>query len=142
MKKIETITKAQLKEGLPDIQPGDTIKVYQKIKEKGKERLQAFEGIVLARKHGKGISATITVRGVVAGIGVEKIFPIHAPIIGKIEILKRSKVRRAKLYYLRTAKGKKAKLKRKEFSGLLSWEEEKKPEDKEEKAEKKEGSKK
>ena len=98
---------------LPEIKPGDTVKVYQKIKEKDKERLQAFEGIVLARKHGKGISATITVRKVISGVGVEKIFPIHSPNIEKIEILKRSKVRRAKLYYLRTAKGKKAKLKRK-----------------------------
>jgi len=135
MKKIETITKAQLKKGLPNIQPGDTVRVYQKIEEKGKERLQLFEGIVLARKHGRGISATITVRRVVAGVGVEKIFPIHSPIIGKIEILKRSKVRRAKLYYLRTAKGKKARLKRKEFSGLLTWEEEKKEEKQEEKKE-------
>ena len=105
---------AKLKKELPDIKPGDTVKVYQKIKEKDKERLQAFEGIVLARKHGKGISATITVRRVVSGIGVEKIFPIHSPIIEKIEVLKRSKVRRAKLYYLRTAKGKKARLKKKE----------------------------
>ena len=112
--KTETITKTQLKNGLPDIRPGDTVRVHQKIKEKDKERLQAFEGVVLARKHGKGISATITVRKVVSGIGVEKIFPIHSPIIEKIEVLKRSKVRRAKLYYLRTAKGKKARLKRKE----------------------------
>ena len=104
---------AKLKIGLPGIRPGDTVKVYQKIKEKDKERLQAFEGVVLARKHGKGISATITVRKVISGVGVEKIFPIHSPAIEKIEVLKKSKVRRAKLYYLRTAKGKKAKLKRK-----------------------------
>jgi len=114
--KIETFTKTQLKKDLPDIRPGDTIRVYQKIKEKDKERLQAFEGIVLARKHGKGISATITVRKVISGIGVEKIFPIHSLTIEKIEILKRGKVRRAKLYYLRTAKGKKARLKRREFA--------------------------
>ena len=112
--KTETITKTQLKKDLPDIRPGDTVKVYQKIKEKDKERLQAFEGVVLARKHGKGISATITVRKVISGVGVEKIFPIHSPNIEKIEISKRGKVRRAKLYYLRTAKGKKARLKRKE----------------------------
>lgn len=135
MKKIETITKAQLKEGLPDIQPGDTIKVYQKIKEKGKERLQAFEGVVLARKHGKGINATITVRKIVAGVGVEKIFPIHAPTVGKIEIIKRSKVRRAKLYYLRTAKGRKARLKRKELGDIAAWEEPKQEKPKEEKNE-------
>ena len=117
--KTETITKTQLKNGLPDIRPGDTVRVHQKIKEKDKERLQAFEGVVLARKHGKGISATITVRKVVSGVGVEKIFPIHSPIIEKIEVLKRSKVRRAKLYYLRTAKGKKARLKRKEFAKII-----------------------
>jgi len=104
----------KLKKELPDIKPGDTVKIYQKIKEKDKERLQAFEGVVLARKHGKGISATITVRRVISGVGVEKIFPIHSPVIEKIEVLKRSKVRRAKLYYLRTAKGKKARLKKRE----------------------------
>lgn len=103
----------QLKKGLPDIRPGDTVRVHQKIKEKDKERLQAFEGVVLARKHGKGISATITVRKVISGIGVEKILPIHSPIIEKIEVLKKGKVRRAKLYYLRKVKGRKARLKRK-----------------------------
>ena len=103
----------KLKKELPKISPGDTVRVYQKIKEKDKERLQAFEGVVLTRKHGKGISATITVRKVISGVGVEKIFPIHSPVIEKIEVLKKSKVRRAKLYYLRTAKGKKARLKRK-----------------------------
>jgi len=107
------MTTNQLKKDLPDIKPGDTVRVYQKIKEKDKERLQTFEGMVIARKHGKGISATITVRKVISAIGVEKIFPIHSPAIEKIEVLKRGKVRRAKLYYLRTAKGKKAKLKRK-----------------------------
>ena len=114
MNKIETITKEQLKKELPEIEPGDTVKVYQKIKEKGKERLQAFEGVVLARKHGKGINATITVRKIIGGVGVEKIFPVHTPTIGKIEVVKRSKVRRAKLYYLRTAKGRKSRLKRRE----------------------------
>ncbi len=113
--KIENFNKTQLREDVPDIRPGDTVRVFQKIKEKDKERIQAFEGIVLARKHGKGISATITVRKVISGIGVEKVFPIHSPSIEKMEITKRSKVRRAKLYYLRTAKGKKAKLKRKDF---------------------------
>lgn len=119
--KVEVFTKEQLKKGLPGIKPGDTVKIYQKIKEKNKERLQFFEGVVLARKHGKGISATVTVRRVVSGVGVEKIFPIHSPAIEKIEILKRGKVRRAKLYYLREAKGKKARLKRKDFEGV-TWE--------------------
>lgn len=104
----------QLKKELSEIRPGDSIRVHQKVKEKDKERVQVFEGLVLARKHGKGISATITVRKVISGIGVEKIFPIHSPLIEKIEILKKGKVRRAKLYYLRGAKGKKARLKKKE----------------------------
>ena len=110
---VKNYSKEQLKE-LPNIQPGDTVKVHQRITEKGKERIQAFEGIVLARKHGKGINATITVRRVVANVGVEKIFPIHTPTIEKIEVLKKAKVRRAKLYYLRTAKGRKARLKKRE----------------------------
>jgi len=100
----------QLKKDLPQIQPGDTLRVYQKIKEAGKERIQIFEGQVLAKKHGKGIGATITVRKVISGIGVERIFPLHSPNIEKIETVKRGKERRAKLYYLRTTKGKRAKL--------------------------------
>ncbi|HNY36065.1 MAG TPA: 50S ribosomal protein L19 [Candidatus Pacearchaeota archaeon] len=112
------IIEANLKGDLPDIKAGDMIKVYQKIKEvkdgKTKERIQAFEGQVLARKHGKGISATITVRKVIDGVGVEKIFPIHSPLIEKIEIERSGKTRKSKLYYLRTAKGRKAKLKTKE----------------------------
>lgn len=99
--KIEEFNKEQLRKDLPEIKPGYLICVHQKIKEGGKERTQSFEGIVLARKHGKGISATITLRGVRAGVGVERIFPIHSPIIEKIEILKKGRVRRAKLYYLR-----------------------------------------
>jgi len=111
---------------LPDIRPGDTVRVYQKIKEVAKknktskkevekERIQSFEGIVLARKHGKGISSTITVRKIIDGVGVERIFPLHSPSIERIEIVSRGKVRRAKLYYLRKRVGKKAKLKTKEI---------------------------
>jgi large subunit ribosomal protein L19 len=103
-----------LKKDLPEIKPGDMVKVHQKIKEKNKERVQVFEGQVLSRKHGKGISATITVRKVVDGVGLEKIFPIHSPSIEKIEVEKSGKTRRSKLYYLRTAKGRKAKLKSEE----------------------------
>ncbi len=94
-----------------DIRPGDTIRVYQKIKEGDKERLQAFEGLVLARKHGKEAGATITIRREISGVGVERIFPLHSPTIDKIEVLKRGKVRRAKLYYLREAVGKRTKIK-------------------------------
>ncbi|GMX58933.1 MAG: 50S ribosomal protein L19 [Candidatus Microsyncoccus archaeolyticus] len=105
------IVESFLKQGIPELKQGDTVKVYQKIKEKNKERVQVFEGQVLAVKHGKGLNATITVRKVIQGIGVEKIIPIHAPSIDKIEIVKRSKTRRSKLYYLRKAKGRKARLK-------------------------------
>ena len=108
--KTETIKKSQLKH-LPEIRPGDTVAVYQKIKEEKRERTQIFKGIVLARKHGKNISATITIRKASLGINVERIFPIHSPSIEKIEILKHGKVRRAKLYYLRKAKGKRARIK-------------------------------
>ena len=117
--KIEKIIEPNLKKDIPDIQPGDTIKVYQKIKEQSKkskqgkqERIQVFEGVILAVKHGQGISGTITVRKMVGDVGVERIFPIHSPNIEKIEIVQRGKRRKAKLYYLRDRIGKKAKLKR------------------------------
>ncbi len=84
-----------------DLRPGDTVKVYQKIQEKGKTRLQVFEGLVLARKHGTEAGATFTVRRSTGGYGVEKIYPLYSPMIDKIEIVKRSKVRRSKLYYIR-----------------------------------------
>jgi large subunit ribosomal protein L19 len=111
--KLETFNKSQLK-SLPDIRPGQTITVYQKIKEGGKERIQPYKGLVIAKKHGKGINATITVRRVSGGIGVERIFPLHSPMIEKIEITGQTKVRRAKLYYLRGRTGRKARLKKKE----------------------------
>lgn len=85
-----------------DIRPGDTVRVWQKIEEdKGKFRLQAFEGIVLARKHGREAGATFTVRKVIDGVGVERIFPIYSPMIDEVEMVRRSKVRRAKLYFIR-----------------------------------------
>jgi len=83
------------------VKSGDTVRVHQKIQDKGKTRIQIFEGLVLARKHGNEAGATFTVRKVVDGIGVEKIFPLYSPLIDKIEIIRRSKVRRAKLYYIR-----------------------------------------
>lgn len=83
------------------IKPGDTVRVHQKIQDKGKTRIQVFEGLVLARKHGNEPGATFTVRKVASGVGVEKIFPLYSPNIDKIEITKRAKVRRAKLYYIR-----------------------------------------
>jgi large subunit ribosomal protein L19 len=84
-----------------DIRSGDTVRVWQKIVEKGKTRLQAFEGLVIAVKHGKEAGATFTVRRVASGVGVEKIFPLYSPMIDSLETLKRSKVRRAKLYHIR-----------------------------------------
>jgi len=116
---LEKFNKAQEKD-LPDIRPGYTIKVHQKIKEGGKDRIQIFEGVVIARKHGKGINSTITVRKVVDGVGVERIFPVHSPAIAKIEVARQGKVRRSKLYFLRTAKGKKAKLKKKDFAVAIA----------------------
>lgn len=83
------------------IRSGDTVRVHQKIQEKGKTRLQVFEGLVIARKHGSEAGATFTVRATLSGVGVEKIFPLYSPLIDKIEIVRRSKVRRAKLYYIR-----------------------------------------
>jgi large subunit ribosomal protein L19 len=84
-----------------DLRAGDSVRVWQKIEEKGKYRLQAFEGLVLARKHGTEAGGTFTVRRVASGVGVEKIFPLYSPMIDSIEIVKRSRVRRAKLYYIR-----------------------------------------
>lgn len=83
------------------IRPGLTLKIHQKIKEGAKTRTQIFEGLVIAQKHGKGMSGTVTVRKVASGVGVERIFPLHLPTIEKIEVVKASKVRRAKLYYIR-----------------------------------------
>lgn len=101
MNKIEQFNQKNMANGPTEIQPGWTIKVLQKIKEGGKERVAPFEGIIIAKKHGKEVNGTFTVRRVVSGIGVEKIFPLYSPTIEKIEIIKKAKVRRAKLYYLR-----------------------------------------
>jgi large subunit ribosomal protein L19 len=119
---LDQFNKAQLKP-MPDIKSGQNVKVHQRIKEGNKDRIQIFEGIIIARKHGKGINSTITVRKVSDGIGVERIFPVFSPAIEKIEIIRAGKTRRAKLYYLRTAKGKKARLKNKEFSAAIAEEE-------------------
>jgi len=111
MNKLNEFNKKQLKKDLPRIKSGDIVRVHQKIKEGDKQRIQIFEGLVIAIKHGKGINGTITVRKTSKGIGIEKILPIHAPFIEKIEIVKRHKVRRAKLYYIRDKSAKKARLK-------------------------------
>ena len=110
---IAEFTKSQIRTDIPDIRPGDTVRVLQKIREGEKERVQPFEGLVIARKHGRGISATITIRKASGGIGVERIFPVHSPTIQKISVLKRAQVRRAKLYYIRTKAAKEARRKMK-----------------------------
>jgi len=99
------------KKKIPDIKPGNTVKIHQKIKEGEKERIQIFEGLVIAIGSGHGANKKITVRKVVEGIGVEKIFPLYSPNVEKIEVKKQSKVRRAKVYYMRDRMGKAARLK-------------------------------
>ena len=109
---IRAIEKEQMRTDLPEIKIGDTVKVFVKVIEGTRERLQGFEGYVIARR-GSGLSETITVRRVSSGIGIERTFPIHSPKISSIEKLRTNKVRRAKLYYLRDRQGKAAKLKEK-----------------------------
>ena len=109
---IEDIERAQLKSSLPAIAPGDTVKVFAKIVEGGKERIQAYEGVVIKRR-GSGINDTITVRRVFQGVGVERTFPVHSPRIDRIEVLRKGDVRLAKLYYLRGLQGKAARIKEK-----------------------------
>ena len=110
MNLVEALSQKYLKESLPEVRVGDTVRVHVKIKEGNRERIQTFEGTIIARKHG-GISETITVRRISYGVGVEKVFPLHSPNVDKIEIVRRGKVRRAKLYYLRGRVGKRARVK-------------------------------
>jgi large subunit ribosomal protein L19 len=113
MNRLDSVEKTQLRENIPAFQAGDTVKVHVRIKEGNKERLQVFEGIVIARKHG-GSRETITVRKVSFGVGVERIFPLHATVVDHIDVVRRGKVRRAKLYYLRDLRGKAARIKEKD----------------------------
>ena len=110
MNLIEAFTNEQLKKELPLVRVGDTVRVYNKIKEGNRERIQLFEGTVIG-KHGGGISETFTVRRISYGVGVEKTFPIHSPNVEKVEIVRVGKIRRAKLYYLRDRVGKASKVK-------------------------------
>ena len=109
---IDELEKAYLKAELPQLNTGDTVKVFVKIIEGNKERLQAFEGTII-KQHGSGINKTITVRKVFQGVGVERVFPVHSPRIDKINILRRGDVKRAKLYYLRERSGKATRIKEK-----------------------------
>lgn len=110
MNRLDVVENTQVKENIPSFQPGDTLRVHVRIKEGNKERLQAFEGICIARKHG-GVRETVTVRKVSFGVGVERIFPLHGTVIDHIDVVRRGRVRRAKLYYLRDLRGKAARIK-------------------------------
>ncbi len=109
MDAIKRVEAPLLKAQLPEFSPGDTVKVQLKVHEGDKERIQAFEGVVI-RRRGDGLRATFTVRKVTYGVGVERTFPIHSPMVEKIECTRRGRVRRAKLYYLRKLKGKAARI--------------------------------
>ncbi|HHB0049496.1 TPA: 50S ribosomal protein L19 [Staphylococcus aureus] len=108
-KLIEAVTKSQLRTDLPSFRPGDTLRVHVRIIEGTRERIQVFEGVVIKRRGG-GVSETFTVRKISSGVGVERTFPLHTPKIEKIEVKRRGKVRRAKLYYLRSIRGKAARI--------------------------------
>ncbi|MGX0307370.1 large subunit ribosomal protein L19 [Staphylococcus warneri] len=108
-KLIEAVTKSQLRTDLPSFRPGDTLRVHVRIIEGSRERIQVFQGVVIKRRGG-GISETFTVRKISSGVGVERTFPLHTPKIEKIEVKRRGKVRRAKLYYLRNLRGKAARI--------------------------------
>jgi len=106
---IDLIEQEQIKKDLPSFAPGDTVKVHLKVVEGERERIQVFEGVVIARANG-GIKETFTVRKISGGVGVERIFPLHSPMISKIEVVRRGRVRRAKLFYLRKRSGKAARI--------------------------------
>jgi large subunit ribosomal protein L19 len=110
MNRTDLIDRASLRDDVPDFAPGDTLKVHVRVVEGGRERVQLFQGVVI-RRQGSGVRETFTVRKVSFGVGVERTFPVHTPVIDKIEVVTRGDVRRAKLYYLRDLRGKAAKIK-------------------------------
>jgi large subunit ribosomal protein L19 len=110
MQRLDAVDAASLRTDLPDFRPGDTLKVHVRVVEGNKSRVQVFQGVVI-RRAGGGVRETFTVRKVSYGVGVERTFPVHSPILDKIEVVTRGDVRRAKLYYLRELRGKKAKIK-------------------------------
>ena len=120
MNRLDAVEKTQMNKTIPDFQPGDTVRVHVRVKEsETKERLQVFEGLVIARKGG-GVRETITVRKISFGVGVERIFPLYATIIKDIEVIKRGRVRRAKLYYLRNLRGKAARIRERDTRATSS----------------------
>jgi len=110
MNKTDLVDQAYLRTDIPEFRPGDTVKVHVRVVEAGRERIQVFQGVVI-RRQGGGLQETFTVRKISFGVGVERTFPLHSPSIGKLEVVTRGKVRRAKLYYLRELRGKKARIK-------------------------------
>ena len=114
METIKQLEREMMRLDLPDFAAGDTVKVHVKIKEGKKERIQAFQGVVISKRKGT-TNATFTVRKVSYGIGVERIFPLHSPIVDKIEVVSRGRVRRSKIYYLRKLRGKAARIKERRF---------------------------
>jgi large subunit ribosomal protein L19 len=110
MNKTDLVDKAYLRADVPEFRPGDTVKVHVRVVEAGRERIQVFQGVVI-RRQGGGLQETFTVRKISFGVGVERTFPLHSPSIGKLEVVTRGRVRRAKLYYLRERTGKKARIK-------------------------------
>jgi large subunit ribosomal protein L19 len=109
---LDHIESAQLRDDIPDFNPGDTVRVHVRVVEGGRERVQIYEGVVIAR-NGGGVRETFTVRKLSFGVGVERIFPVHSPMIGKLEVTRKGDVRRAKLYYLRDRVGKATRIKEK-----------------------------
>jgi len=109
MNSLSDVEKSYLRQDVPEFRAGDTVRVQVKVKEGDKERLQAFQGVVVARK-GSGTREMFTVRKISGGIGVERIFPLHAPVVDRVEVLRRGRVRRSKLYYLRNLRGKAARI--------------------------------
>src|SRR5437588_8570724 len=109
MNKVDTVEKPRLREDLPDFRPGDTVRVHARVAEAGRERIQVFQGVVI-RRQGGGLRETFTVRKVSFGVGVERTYPVHSPTIAKIEVVTQGRVRRAKLYYLRERRGKRARI--------------------------------
>jgi len=109
MNKVDLVEKPRLRDDLPDFRPGDTVKVHARVVEAGRERIQVFQGVVI-RRQGGGLRETFTARKISFGVGVERTFPVHSPSVAKIEIVSRGRVRRAKLYYLRELRGKRARI--------------------------------
>jgi large subunit ribosomal protein L19 len=110
MNKVDVVEKSRMRDDIPEFRPGDNVKVHVRVVEGTRSRIQVFEGVVIARKGG-GLRETFTVRKISFGVGVERTFPLHSPVIDKIEVSRRGSVRRAKLYYLRDRVGKKARIK-------------------------------